>query len=131
MAKICVEDCYRLPVKVLVRYPAPCSGRVTWSVNKQQIGSISFLRLGLLLVELEYTVSGEGMRYQVQLNTTPLPWGALRYWFTCPSPGCQRRVRDLYLPSGAELFACRHCQELAYRSNQTESRTVNELKRLF
>lgn len=48
-----------------------------------------------------------------------------RYWFPCLN--CQKRVAHLYLPSGAERFACRHYDDLTYKSTQTE----NKWRRLF
>jgi len=48
--------------------------------------------------------------YRVSLTTTPLPWGGLRWWFTCPlvveGRSCGRRVGKLYLPPGRGYFGC-------------------------
>lgn len=57
------------------------------------------------------------MEYQVQLEWTPCHYGGTRAWFRCPAAGCGRRVAVLY---GGRIFACRHCHQLAYDSqNQT------------
>lgn len=75
-------------------------------------------------VRLHYTQSrtGQAMDYHVNLTTTPLPWGGLRWWFICPLTRhgrfCSRRVGKLYLPSGAYYFGCRHCYDLTYTSCQ-------------
>ena len=37
---------------------------------------------------------------------------------TCPA--CGRRVRTLYAPHGAELFACRSCYRLVYRRSRAD-----------
>ena len=50
--------------------------------------------------------------YSVTLDWTPCHFGGLRAWFICPIQGCSRRVAILY---GGEIFACRHCYQLAYR----------------
>ena len=51
---------------------------------------------------------------KVDLITTPCNLGSVRYWFACP--GCGRRVGGLYLAPGDDLFRCRHCNNLTYRS---------------
>jgi hypothetical protein len=53
---------------------------------------------------------------QIKLVTTPGNAGGLVYWFLCP--GCERRKRKLYLPSGEVVFLCRKCHNLAYRAQQ-------------
>jgi hypothetical protein len=51
-----------------------------------------------------------------------MPNGGKRPWFICSvkknGVSCRRRVGVLYLPPDATLFACRHCYELAYKSQQ-------------
>lgn len=51
--------------------------------------------------------------YPVYLSWTTCNFGGQRPWFLCPVRGCGRRVAILY--AGA-IFACRHCHQLAYRS---------------
>jgi hypothetical protein len=55
----------------------------------------------------------------VKLELTPCHFGGHRYWLTCPSIGCGKRVAKLYL-SGSH-FACRHCLDIHYQS-QHEAR---------
>lgn len=84
------------------------------------------------VLTLNYTVRrGEGepqqYSYHVELATSPLPWGGVRYWFVCPlsrrgGPVCRRRVSALYMPPGAEVFGCRHCYDLGYTSSQESHR---------
>ena len=68
--------------------------------------------------------SGEWQKfeYPIELQSTSLPWGGLRWWFTCPlilgDDACGRRVAKLYLPPGQRFFGCRHCYNLTYSSQQ-------------
>jgi hypothetical protein len=59
----------------------------------------------------------QDMRYPVRLTWTPCNYGGQRAWWCCPALGCGRRVALLF---GGAVFACRHCQRLAYKSqNET------------
>jgi hypothetical protein len=51
-------------------------------------------------------------RYRVDLESTPQPFGGLRWWFLCPRSG--RTVSKLYLPRGAYRFASRQAYRLGY-----------------
>jgi hypothetical protein len=102
-------------------------GKVTWSRGGEPIGNISYRVIGIEEPEslrLIYTITKhdpeekKDFDYPVRLTKTPLPWGGQRYWFICPAVGCGRRVSVLYLPPGGEIFACRHCYRLSYRSRQ-------------
>jgi predicted TIM-barrel fold metal-dependent hydrolase len=55
-------------------------------------------------------------RDTVALDRTPCTRGGDRIWFLCP--GCDRRVRALYLAPGQDHFRCWHCRRLAYGSQQ-------------
>lgn len=55
------------------------------------------------------------LRYQVELCRTPCTYGGSRLWWKCPVPGCGRRVALLF---AGQVFACRHCHKLAYRSQR-------------
>jgi len=56
--------------------------------------------------------------YRVWMHTTPVLGVAVRWWFSCPQ--CGRRCGTLYLPPGAQRFACRRCHNLTYASCQDE-----------
>ena len=56
------------------------------------------------------------------LITTPCHYGGVRYWLLCPEWGCRRRVGTLYF--AGERFACRHCFNLTYKS-QNQSKRYN------
>jgi hypothetical protein len=53
--------------------------------------------------------------YPVTVEWTRCNYGGARAWFRCPASGCGRRVAILY---GGEIFACRHCYQLAYDSQR-------------
>jgi len=55
------------------------------------------------------------MNYAVHIEWTPCHYGGQRAWWLCPALGCGRRVAVLY---GGDVFACRHCQRLAYPSQR-------------
>ena len=118
--KTCVEDCLRLSSTRVATVPIFHLATQTWKQGKVMLGKITFFRVTETLVKLRYSVSGIDTDYHLELNTTLLPWDKIRYWFTCPN--CSRRVAHLYLPNGMEIFACRHCYNLTYRSSQTNSR---------
>lgn len=54
---------------------------------------------------------------RISLDSTPLNYGGVRWWYICPT--CSRRVAQLHLPSRAYYFRCRHCYNLSYESAQT------------
>jgi hypothetical protein len=62
----------------------------------------------------------------VRLQQTPLGYGGVRTYFTCPS--CAARVVKLHLPqSGAGGFACRTCHGLVYHSSQERQMDLEKL----
>lgn len=73
--------------------------------------------------------SGENRvyNYTIELQTTPLPWGGVRYWFTCPlvrdGKHCERKVGALYLSPSGRFFGCRHCYDLTYKSSQEKGKS--------
>ena len=54
---------------------------------------------------------------RVYLHSTPLHFGGVRWWFSCPR--CWRRCAKLYLRGS--LFGCRVCLNLTYESCQEET----------
>ena len=88
--------------------------QVNWSVQWPPRGP---------LIALEYLPPGcASQRILVTLLTTPSAFGGVRQWLQCPlvangSP-CNRRAGRLYLPAGTQLFGCRACHQLSYRSSQ-------------
>jgi hypothetical protein len=49
----------------------------------------------------------------VLLHSTPMRFGGVRWWFSCPR--CSARCAKLYRPKGSK-FLCRICHDLTYQS---------------
>ncbi len=117
-----IEDSLALSTYDLVRHMGRGLAAFTWRRGDRVIGSIG-VTVHKDHVWLNYTATPHNgtprsLNYSIDLQTTPTPWGALRYWLTCPA--CGRRVGKVYLPQGDHVFACRLCHDLAYRSNQEQ-----------
>jgi hypothetical protein len=69
-----------------------------------------------LLFTYRYECEGAGLsaEREVELDCAP----GRRSYALCPA--CGRRVRTLYAPRGAELFACRSCYRLVYRRSRAD-----------
>jgi hypothetical protein len=122
-----VEECIKWRIVGLKNYLNPGHwGTTRWMIGERESGSISFRVLGdeePEALQVSYTIGArsgnpQDFKYRVNLTTTPLPWGGVRYWFVCPLQGCGRRVGCLYLPPGSKYFGCRHCYDLSYESQQ-------------
>jgi len=127
-----VEECLQLHLKTIKKnlMPGYC-GTVYWSKGDEVTDNIGYNVIGDAVpwvIRLIYKITDRRTKesveynYPVQLSTTPLPWGGVRYWFVCPlskeGMTCMRRVGVLYLPPGSRYFGCRHCYDLTYRSCQ-------------
>ncbi|MGY6278121.1 hypothetical protein [Methylomonas sp. MgM2] len=102
-----------------------------WTSNGKNIGSMQgYSYADHIVLDYRHQRSGEewqSKRYSVKIDWTNCNYGGQRPWFRCPANGCGRRVALLYLgPSG--IFACRHCYDLAYKS-QRESRSDRSARR--
>lgn len=130
-SKTLVEDCRKLTIFSFKPYlHSELLGSIKWSRGEREIASIGYQIVGSESpnnIRLFYTITNRNTGektdydYSIQLQNTPLPWGGVRYWFTCPLVidfPCQRRVGALYLPPGAQYFGCRHCYNLTYKSAQ-------------
>ena len=91
---------------------------LSWSRAGAVIASVN-LKVEIDRVMLDYRRKAGGewraMNYPVRLDWTPCHFGGQRAWWLCPGAGCGRRVAVLY---GGSVFACRHCHELAYKSQR-------------
>ena len=91
-----------------------------WSYRGKANGKIHVkTEHGQLRLAYAYRKNGgewESLDYPVELQTTDCHYGGVRYWFICPTTDCGRRVALLYLDG--KYFACRHCHQLAYRSQR-------------
>lgn len=93
-----------------------------WSRNGKEVASIQVrTEVGRIILSYRHR-SGNGdwqdKEYPVYLEWTNCNYGGKRAWFRCPAVGCGRRVAVLY---GGTIFACRHCHQLAYRSQREDS----------
>jgi len=84
------------------------AGAVCWGIGADEQGKPHGLAL------LHESPGGQRVTYGVQFTTSRCNFGGGRYWFICPTQGCGRRVRVLYLAPSATHFACRHCAEVIY-----------------
>lgn len=57
--------------------------------------------------------------YRVPLQTTPQPFGGVRWWFQCPRTG--RRCTTLFLPRGGHQFLSRYAWGLGYASQREDA----------
>lgn len=58
------------------------------------------------------------MDYSVRVVWTDCALGGQRAWWQCPAVRCGRRVAVLY---GGGIYACRHCHNLAYRTQREQA----------
>lgn len=116
--KTLVEGCLYLDVNQFNRDGWLQAGQ--WSNLKWTNGANIDVKTMASAIELSYTISRDGrseqVRYQVALTWTQCNYGGKRPWFICPRDGCGRRVGMLYLDG--KYFLCRHCHNLAYRSQR-------------
>ena len=92
-----------------------------WTCNGEKIASIN-MRTDTDRVTLDYRARDRGgewqaMNYSVRLSWTPCTYGGQRAWWLCPAVGCGRRVAVLY---GGKVYACRHCHQLAYKTQREQ-----------
>jgi hypothetical protein len=126
--KYAVEDGYILSIKAIYSTLVPrWMGTITWSRNGEKVANIGYRVITNesipSSINLFYTWNGKDIDYMVYLTTTRLPWGGNRFWFSCPSTKCRRRVAKLYLAPGSPYFACRTCHRLTYRSCQEKGQS--------
>lgn len=71
--------------------------------------------------------------YIIPITTTRPRIGGVRHWFQCPvehdGKPCGRRVKKLYLPPGEQVFGCRQCHDLTYKSVQRHDKREYNLAR--
>jgi hypothetical protein len=124
MAKRCTADMRALDVRQIQRDGCLTHGRTlnwTWSRNGEQVASIAMRaqadRVTLTYESRSYGGEPKSMNYSVRLDRTGCNFGGQRVWWLCPAVGCGRRVAVLY---GGAVFACRHCHQLAYRTQREQ-----------
>ena len=103
-------------------------GSITWSNSDgEEVSSIGVQCVstsdGKSALQLHYTVqprNGDDRKYEyrVPLEYTDCNFGGERPWFNCPGSDCGERVGKLYSGPESDLYLCRHCHDLGYKSSQ-------------
>jgi hypothetical protein len=102
-------------------------GTISWSRNGDKISTIGVQRVSMAdgrdALRLHYTTkprTGDDREhdYRVPLTYTDCNFGGERPWFRCPNQECGERVGKLYSAPGSDLYLCRHCHDLGYKSSQ-------------
>jgi hypothetical protein len=113
-----VEDFNPIDIRRLHRDGFLKPGRfltLSWSCGGEPAGmaDIQVETGGIRLIYRVQTGDGDpGVNQPVDIIHTPCHYGGSRPWFRCPD--CARRVAVLY--GAGKYFLCRHCHNLAYRS---------------
>ena len=80
--------------------------------------------------KIELTISNKYTQ-EVDITSTIGNFGGFVYWFICP--GCKRRVKKVYLFQDENIFICRHCHHLAYRTQNLrdfrKTKYIKEIKK--
>jgi len=85
----------------------------------EDLPCIDIKDIGELLVvskekyKVELTISDKYIQ-EVGITSTTGSFGGFVYWFICP--GCKRRIKKLYLLRNENVFLCRNCNHLAYKT---------------
>lgn len=122
--KATIEDHLSLDIRVLHRaglLRAGYVGNLEWKRRGEVVGKIGIEVESQVRLRLRYRVTLrreiESKEYPVLITWTPCHLGGNRSWFLCPC--CGRRIAKLYL---RRIFACRHCLQLNYASQQANKR---------
>jgi hypothetical protein len=148
--RLTVEECHSVDIAQLVRADAfkadpqtlssvtsnDSHGKLVWGVTFRIFPD----RSGAMAIHFYHPIqacSGNPawIRQQiVQITTTKCNFGGVRRWFKCSlvKDGhlCKRRVRTLYSTPREQLFGCRECHNLTYRSAQTHDKRIGLLLKL-
>ena len=119
-AKNATDDYRMLDVRRWHRDGLLTPGRAfswSWTLNNETVASIQVrTEAGQVILFYRHRSQGSDWKteeYPVRLDWSRCNFGGRRVSF-CPAKGCGRRVAILH---GA-IFACRHCYQLAYSSQQ-------------
>ena len=126
--RIKAENCRSIDVRQFNREGVLTPGAWSWSWRDAETlklqASITVCAAPGRVV-LRYAVGTQDIAENVPILRTACSLGGDRPWFACPR--CHGRVAILYLHG--LRFACRHCQDLVYRS-QSAGRMYNAFARL-
>lgn len=129
-----VEECRHLNadrIKEFTEYSS-ARGTIRWGDEDDPDATISISAEGdaghgdtprPARLRLKYTVTNTRTDetrehdYPIPVEYTECNFGGYRPWFRCPK--CRDRRGKLYLPPGREVFRCRECYDLGYRSSRT------------
>ncbi|MFC6836983.1 hypothetical protein [Halomarina ordinaria] len=145
-----VEECHTLDVNAfteLVDHPG-AFGPYAWYDNGGNGDKVAEIGVRALPVDdasverathlrVEYTVTDNRTdettdhAYPIALNYTACNFGGSRPWFRCPMVGCGTRIGKLYRPLNGQIFACRECHELGYRSCRESGDEVKQAERRY
>jgi hypothetical protein len=140
-SRLTVDDCLPLDVETFHRAgPAlanafAASGTMFWTRDGNVIGSIGYEinprppGVSVRIPRQSIVVDGENRLVEecVMLIATTRPYlGGRRFWFVCK---CGRRFGQLYLPPEEQIFACRICHNLTYKSAQKHDQRKYDLAR--
>jgi hypothetical protein len=135
--RLTVEQCRILPVESMqrdgvFRSSAGSSWTHLWKYDvgfiEAAIGFVVVRERGELALKIDPEQAKKYLglrilgRYEVPITSTKPHLGGTRFWFRCPvmrdGNPCGRRVGRLYLPPEQQVFGCRTCYNLTYRSAQ-------------
>jgi hypothetical protein len=111
------------------------SGTMVWTRDGDVVGTfryeISPSSDGVIvrIPRQSIAVDGENRlveQFLISVTTVRPHLGGRRFLFVCQ---CGRRVRLLYLPPSQQIFACRDCHNLTYRSAQQHDQRRYDLAR--
>nr|SPS06671.1 conserved protein of unknown function [Candidatus Nitrotoga fabula] len=131
--KTTVEECTTLDVNRWAREGYLTTGRSfnwEWTWGNGNRSSINVHVESTEAIRLVYRARACGevkwsdVDYRIYLERTPCRFGGIRSWFLCHE--CGRRVTKLYCSE--HHYVCRHCGDLAYKS-QRENRDTRTLRR--
>jgi len=142
--KLTVEDCLRFDAGLLCRTGVfDCPFGTEYQYQWQRASGRD-CRMNYTVVEMPGVAMGLRLNYEVsvgqsttqhpeqylvEVTSTQCRFGGRRFWLRCPlqhnGVPCRRRVLQLYLPPGGQLFGCRKCHGLTYSSCQEHDRRID------
>lgn len=122
VSKKTIGYCLRLDVRLLQRENVLNSGSsltLSWPNRHSKIGvNVEADRLHIHFIKKSQSGDVYNVNQNIFLTWTDCRFGGKRAWFLCPIKNCGKRVAILY---GDDFFACRHCQNLTYISQQSNA----------